>query len=143
MSFLSALTFGLGLGVSGMTSPARVLGFLDFTGKAGWDPTLAAVLGSGVLVTMSSFHFLSASECPVYLDNEQKVCSSIKMGTDPANMKFSWDLVLGSSMFGAGWGMSGLCPGPAITSFGAGIAPFGVFVPSMLAGMVLKYLVKG
>jgi len=141
VSFGSALLFGLGLGYSGMCSTDRVLSFLDFSGAAGWDPTLAAVLGGGVCVTALTFPYFHASGC-TSVCTAQKLDQAIKMGFCPENCKIDWQLIVGSALFGIGWGLFGACPGPALVSFGAGVSASSVFVPSMLAGMMLLEAVK-
>ena len=139
-SFASALAFGLGLGVSGMCSPDRVVGFLDFTNTTvGWDPTLMSVLGAGVTVTFISFHFLHASKTPVVLSSPpSNLGDLIKIGAVKENLVIDWKLVVGSLIFGTGWGLAGFCPGPAIVALGASVTSAGLFVPSMLVGMKIK-----
>lgn len=144
-SFIFGFLFGTGLGISGMCSTDRVLRFLDFAGTEGWDPTLMSVLGGGVAVTFSNFHLLHMNETEILLEcapgDETCVSQKLEMGATKANMKIDWKLLLGSALFGIGWGMVGMCPGPAIVSLGATVVAAGKFVPSMMAGMILKELV--
>lgn len=139
----TSLAFGLGLGVSGMCNPARVIKFLDFSGADGWDPTLASVLGGGVMVTFAAFHFFKYSETPVVLHPKEHLGNALKIGMVPANLVIDWKLLLGSALFGVGWGMAGMCPGPAMVAAGANIPAALKFVPSMFVGMILKELILG
>jgi len=123
--FLVGLLFGIGLILSGMTDPGKVLGFLDVTGL--WDPSLALVMGGAILVGIFAFAiarkrtttFLGAA---LHLPNARHVDRR---------------LVAGGLAFGAGWGLAGFCPGPAIVSLGSGEPKAAVFVLAMLAGMLL------
>ena len=142
-SFLSSLLFGLGLGVSGMCNPDRVTGFLDFSGPNGWDPSLAAVMGGGVVVNFLAFHWFKARNTPVALHKSKTLDSVLNMGTVKCNMLIDWKLLVGSALFGMGWGLAGMCPGPAIVVSGAGAAAALKFVPSMVAGMIAKELLMG
>lgn len=125
--FLSGLLFGLGLTISGMINPAKVIGFLDVAGN--WDPSLALVMASGLAVTVPSFHFILKQERPLF---ESKFFLPGKADIDPR-------LISGAVLFGIGWGLAGLCPGPAlagITSLDSSVLSF---VVAMLAGMLLHY----
>ena len=117
------LVFGLGLIISGMTDPSKVLGFLDLAGL--WDPSLAFVMGSAILVGVFAFAVA------------RKRTTSVLGGAMqlPTAHHIDRRLVLGSLLFGAGWGIAGFCPGPAIVSLGAGEPKAVVFVLAMLAGM--------
>lgn len=117
------LVFGLGLIISGMTDPGKVLGFLDLAGL--WDPSLAFVMGGAILVGVLAFAVA------------RKRSSSVLGGAMqlPTARHIDRRLVLGSLLFGVGWGMAGFCPGPAIVSLGAGEPKAMVFVLAMLAGM--------
>lgn len=139
--FASAVAFGLGLGVSGMCSPDRVVGFLDFSNASlGWDPTLMSVLGAGCTVTFLTFHYFKAAKTPVVLSSNPVVNLDdvLKMGTVKENLVIDWNLVVGSLIFGAGWGLSGMCPGPAMVALGGSVESAGLYVPSMLLGMKIK-----
>jgi uncharacterized membrane protein YedE/YeeE len=113
-SFLSGLVFGLGLLLSGMSDPGKVIGFLDVAGR--WDPSLAFVMGGAILVGF--FAFARARKLPQRRDIDVR-------------------LVGGSVVFGIGWGLVGFCPGPALVDFGAGVDQATVFVIAMVAGMLL------
>ena len=125
--FLSGLLFGLGLTISGMINPAKVIGFLDVTGN--WDPSLALVMASGLAVTVPGFHFILKQKRPLF---EAKFFL-------PGKTDIDLRLVSGAVLFGIGWGLAGLCPGPAlagITSLDSSVLSF---VAAMLAGMLLHY----
>lgn len=122
---LSGLIFGFGLSLSGMLDPARVRGFLDPMGA--WDPSLAFVLGGAVSVAMIGTRLSRRLQQPL-LD------SSFHL---PTGTRIDRPLLLGSALFGVGWGMAGLCPGPAVASLTLGIAPTALFVIAMVAGMRL------
>lgn len=124
-TFLSGGLFGAGLLVSGMTNTRKVQGWLDIFGE--WDPTLAFVLG-GAILPMTLAWWISARRARSLLGSDLPVMK--EAGIDR-------NLVLGSVMFGAGWGLVGLCPGPAIASIGWGGIGGAVFLLAMLAGMIL------
>lgn len=117
--------FGFGLSLSGMLDPARVQGFLDLFGA--WDPSLIFVLGGAVLVAIAGMVLVRRMAHPVLADQFQI----------PTNRRIDRPLVLGSALFGIGWGLGGFCPGPAISAlplgFGAGL----LFVVAMVAGIVV------
>ena len=123
--FVVGLIFGLGLIVSGMTDPGKVQGFLDLAGL--WDPSLAFVLGGAIAVGIFAFALA------------KKRTRSVLGGAMhlPSAKDIDRRLVIGSLVFGAGWGLAGFCPGPAIVSAGAGQPKALVFVLAMLAGMWL------
>jgi uncharacterized protein len=117
--------FGVGLAVSGMINPAKVVGFLDVAG--GWDPTLAFVMGGALLVTIPAFRVILNRPRPVLAD-----------GFDlPTKSTLDARLLGGAALFGVGWGLSGFCPGPAVAALTTGLAPVFAFVAAMMAGMVL------
>ena len=121
--FVIGLIFGMGLIISGMTDPGKVLGFLDVTGL--WDPSLALVMGGAVLVGLFAFT-IARRRTTTLLGRPMQL---------PTARHIDRRLVLGSLAFGAGWGIAGFCPGPAIVSLGAGQAKAFVFVLAMLVGM--------
>ncbi len=123
--FLVGLLFSLGLCLSGMTYPAKVLGFLDLAGA--WDPSLAFVMGGAVAVAFVAFRI--AARRPKALSGESLHMPSVK--TIDAR------LVGGSLLFGVGWGLVGLCPGPAIVDVGFLDGRAALFVACMAAGMAL------
>lgn len=124
-ALLAGLVFGVGLLVSGMANPVKVLGFLDLTGQ--WDPSLAFVMGGAVAV--GSIAFLLARRRTVSL-------IGLEMKLPTAN-HIDRRLVVGSTIFGIGWGIAGFCPGPALVAVGMGEAKAIAFVIAMLLGMVL------
>ena len=93
-----------------------------------------------MLVNFLAFHYFKNSKSPVALNKAKKLEDSLNMGCVPCNMKMDWRLFLGSALFGMGWGMAGMCPGPAIVAAGGGVAAAKTFVPALLAGMVAKEL---
>jgi uncharacterized membrane protein YedE/YeeE len=125
IAFVSGLLFAIGLGISGMTHPAKVLAFLDFTGD--WDPSLALVMGGGVLVNLVFFQLALRRGAPL-------LASSFSL---PSPTRIDAALVGGSALFGVGWGLGGFCPGPAIVSAVTGAAPVVAFVVAMLASMAI------
>jgi uncharacterized membrane protein YedE/YeeE len=128
--FLVGLLFGVGLILAGMTDPSKVLGFLDLAGS--WDPSLAFVMGGGILVGLGAFatakkrtttFFGGAMHLPTSTDIDKR-------------------LIGGGLLFGAGWGLAGFCPGPAIVSLGAGQPKAAVFVVAMLVGMAVFEIIE-
>ena len=125
IALVAGLVFGIGLIVSGMTNPHKVLGFLDLAGA--WDPSLAFVMGGAVLVGVLAFGLAGRRE-------RSLLGLAMRLPTATA---IDRRLVLGSLAFGAGWGLAGYCPGPALASLAAGgIKPW-IFTLAMLAGMAL------
>ena len=124
--------FGFGLALSGMLDPFRVRGFLDVFGA--WDPSLAFVLGGAVAVAMAGMAWIRWMSRPLLADRFHV----------PINSRIDAPLVIGSAIFGLGWGLGGFCPGPALASLSLGLAPTLVFVAFMLAGMVAhdRFLVE-
>lgn len=124
-ALVSGAVFGLGLALSGMLDPARVQGFLDITGA--WDPSLAFVLGGAVGVMFLGLRLIARFKRPAFDDRFHL----------PENRVIDRRLVLGSALFGIGWGIGGFCPGPGIAGLSLGrIEPL-LFVVFMLAGMIL------
>lgn len=122
VALLSGALFGVGLALSRMTDPAVIQGFLDITGA--FDPTLLFVLGGAVGVTVVSFRFVLRRPKPLYAP-EFRV---------PTSHLIDSKLVVGSALFGVGWGLAGFCPGPVLVAFAAGIPAAAAFVPAMLLG---------
>ncbi len=122
-SLLAGLVFGLGLIASGMSNPAKVLGFLDLAG--GWDPSLAFVMAGAIVIGALAF-FAARHRKRSLLGAEMNF---------PRSVQIDRRLLLGSSLFGIGWGLAGFCPGPALVAMGMGEIKALVFVISMLAGM--------
>tara|TARA_R110002049_G_scaffold48080_4_gene138786 strand:- start:436 stop:852 length:417 start_codon:yes stop_codon:yes gene_type:complete len=128
--FLVGLIFGLGLILSGMTDPSKVLGFLDLFGA--WDPSLALVMGGAIAV--GAFAFALAR------DRTQSVLGGAMHL--PRATQIDKRLVVGALIFGAGWGLAGFCPGPALVASASGEIKAAIFVVAMLAGMGLYALVE-
>ena len=128
IEFLVGLLFGLGLILSGMTDPGKVLGFLDLTGA--WDPSLALVMGGAVAVGLVAFRLARRRERNLLGGDLQL----------PPRRTLTPRLVWGSLVFGAGWGLAGYCPGPALVSIASGQSQGLVFVVAMLAGLLLYRL---
>ena len=119
----TGLIFGLGLILSGMTDPSKVIGFLDLTGQ--WDPSLAFVMDGAILVGLVAFQFAKGREKSLLGDLMRL----------PTARQVDFRLVLGSLAFGIGWGLAGYCPGPALVAVAqGGIQPL-IFMAAMLAGM--------
>ena len=125
MALLAGLVFGLGLIMSGMTDPSKVIGFLDLAGQ--WDPSLAFVMGGAILVGVIAFRF-AATRSQAILGGSMRL---------PTARQIDRRLILGGLAFGVGWGLAGYCPGPALASLATGgIKPL-IFTVAMLAGMVI------
>ena len=122
--FVVGLLFGLGLMLSGMTDPGKVIGFLDLFGT--WDPSLALVMGGAIMVGFFAFT-VAKKRTSTFLGGAMRM---------PTNMDMDKKLVIGSLLFGAGWGLAGFCPGPALVSMADGQPKALVFVLAMLVGMV-------
>ena len=128
---LVGLVFGLGLILGGMTNPAKVIGFLDLAGA--WDPSLGLVMGGAMVVAAAAFKVAKRRARSV-------LGATLQI---PQSRVIDKRLILGSLAFGAGWGLAGFCPGPALVSVASGAAEALVFVAAMLAGMALfEYLLR-
>lgn len=129
MRIFSALVvgvlFGLGLTISGMINPAKIIGFLDVAGK--WDPSLLVVMASALAVSFIGYRVVLAREKPLYEPSFQL----------PTKTAIDRPLLAGSAIFGAGWGLSGLCPGPAISATMLFSPSVYAFLAAMVAGMLL------
>ncbi len=122
-SLFAGLVFGLGLIVSGMANPEKVLGFLDIAGA--WDPSLAFVMGGAIMVGVVAFA-VARKRTLSFLGFHMKM---------PTSNHIDKRLILGGLMFGIGWGIAGFCPGPGLVALGAGEIKAAVFVAAMVAGM--------
>ena len=131
VALVSGTIFGAGLALGGMTDPARVRGFLDLFGD--WDPTLAFVMGGAVLVMAVAWFIQRRMQRPL-------LATSFSL---PDRSDLTPRLIGGSALFGVGWGIAGLCPGPGFASLAIAPASAAIFVAAMLAGMVLVRLVEG
>lgn len=130
ISFLVGFVFAIGLGVSGMTQPQKVVAFLDIFG--GWNPALAFVMIGAIFLHAALYPLITRRSSPI-LDDQFHL---------PKKSDLSPSLLLGATLFGLGWGIGGFCPGPAITSLASGNSESLIFVTSMVAGMFLFKLTK-
>jgi len=129
-AFVVGLLFGLGLIISGMTDPSKVIGFLDLAGA--WDPSLAFVMGGAILVGAGAFTIAKKRQRSL-LGAPMQLSSATELDKG---------LLIGSLVFGIGWGLSGFCPGPAVVSAAAGQPKAWIFVVSMLVGMALYNMIE-
>lgn len=130
ISLLTGLVFGIGLIVSGMTDPSKVLGFLDLAGP--WDPSLALVMGGAIAVGALAFR-LARGRTRSLLGDPMRL---------PAAIQLDRRLLVGALAFGAGWGLAGFCPGPALASLATGGAKPAIFTAAMVTGMILFELLE-
>jgi len=130
MALITGLVFGIGLIVAGMTNPAKVLGFLDLAGR--WDPSLALVMAGAILVALPAFR-VAARRRQSLLGEPMRL---------PTATRIDRQLVLGSLAFGAGWGLAGFCPGPALASLTTGAVQPLIFCAAMLVGMGIFELIE-
>lgn len=121
----SGALFGIGLGMSGMTRPARIIGFLDVTGS--WDPSLVLVMVGAIAVYLPAYWIITRRKHPIM---------DVRFWL-PTRTEIDTRLIIGASIFGIGWGIGGICPGPAIAAVGTGYAPYIVFAPAMALGMIV------
>jgi uncharacterized membrane protein YedE/YeeE len=125
-AFLGGLAFGVGLAIAGMTQPAKIVGFFDFFGS--WDPSLGFVMGGALLVYTPVYRWAVRTwQHPVWAPKFSL----------PTRNDIDGRLIVGSAIFGIGWGLGGYCPGPAFTSVGAGSPEALIFGGAMLAGVGL------
>jgi uncharacterized membrane protein YedE/YeeE len=130
IALAAGLVFGLGLIVSGMTDPAKVIGFLDLAGA--WDPSLGFVMGGAILVGLAAFRFAAGRDKSLLGD-------AMRL---PTATHIDRRLLLGGVAFGAGWGLAGYCPGPALASLAGGGGKPLIFIAAMVAGMVIFALLE-
>ncbi|WOI58154.1 DUF6691 family protein [Palleronia sp. LCG004] len=123
LGFLSGLVFGLGLVVSGMSDPAKVLNFLDLAGP--WDPSLAFVMAGATITAFIGYRIVWRRPAPAFEPRFEI----------PGRVRIDTPLILGASLFGIGWGIGGFCPGPAWTALPLLAPGTLVFLPAMLAGL--------
>jgi uncharacterized protein len=128
MDFIGGLVFGVGLILSGMTDPGKVIGFLDLAGE--WDPSLALVMAGAIGVGFFAFR-IARGRGTTLLGGPMKL---------PGSEIIDWRLLTGSAVFGVGWGLAGFCPGPAVVATGAGYWQALLFTLAMLAGMAVHEL---
>jgi hypothetical protein len=123
-SMAAGLLFGIGLALSQMIDPDKVLNFLDITGN--WDPSLAFVIAGALSVTLITFRIIPQRTSPLFDDKFRL----------PTRTDIDKPLVIGASLFGIGWGMAGYCPGPAVATLGLNGVDIIIFVFSMIVGFV-------
>lgn len=124
ISYIAGLFFGLGISMSGMANPAKVLNFFDLAGS--WDPSLAFVMGGAVIVTFFGYRWAMAQSKPLF---------EMQFGL-PTRRDIDVKLVGGSAIFGIGWGLAGFCPGGALPVLGTGNTTVVLFVIALIAGML-------
>ncbi len=125
VSYLCGLVFGAGLVIGGMTQPAKVVGFLDIAGN--WDPSLAMVMIGAIAAYAVAYRLITRLPAPAFAESF----------AIPQRSDIDAKLVGGAALFGIGWGLSGFCPGPAVTSLAAGSLAAPVFVVAMVTGMLI------
>lgn len=126
LSFITGVVFAAGLIIGGMTQPSKVIGFLDVAGD--WDPSLALVMGAAIAVFSPLYHLVR---------RRGKVAFSQVIWLPPPNRPVDLRLLVGSALFGVGWGLGGYCPGPGLVALGSMGAEAVVFVAAMALGMFL------
>jgi len=129
--FFAGVLFAVGLVISGMTQPSKVVGFLDIFGN--WDPSLALVMGGAVAVHALAYRWIKGRSSPLLAPTFQI----------PTKTDIDTKLILGSALFGVGWGLGGYCPGPAISSSVVGDPRTLIFILSMIGTMVIYSIVTG
>ncbi|MCW2255537.1 putative membrane protein YedE/YeeE [Providencia alcalifaciens] len=129
-ALISGLLFGIGLILAGMSNPSKILGFLDITGR--WDPSLLITMAMAMGVSAIAFKLIKKHQVSV-LNCRMQI---------PINQKIDQPLIIGSILFGIGWGLAGICPGPALLLTGMGITQGVLFTLAMIAGMSIFQIVK-
>jgi uncharacterized membrane protein YedE/YeeE len=129
-SFLSGLVFAFGLGLSGMTQPQKVVGFLDLFGD--WDPSLAFVMIGAIGLHALLFPLITKRDSPILVEQFHL----------PDRTDLEPSLLIGAALFGMGWGIGGFCPGPGLTSLASGNGESFIFVGSMIGGMLVFHFSK-
>ncbi|WP_456294582.1 YeeE/YedE family protein [Vibrio sp. AK197] len=128
-ALLCGVLFGVGLVISGMANPAKVIGFLDVAGQ--WDPSLMFVMGGALLVFMPGYFFIIKPRVKPL--NGDEFCLTTKQTVD-------WRLITGAAVFGLGWGIAGICPGPVVASLGLGNLGAWLFFVCLMLGLALPNL---
>ncbi|MEH6831650.1 MAG: DUF6691 family protein [Sulfitobacter sp.] len=123
-SYLCGLIFGVGIAISGMANPAKVLNFFDIAGT--WDPSLAFVMGGALIVTFIGYRFVLKRPAPTFAETFQL----------PTRSDLDLPLIGGSAVFGVGWGIAGFCPGGALPALGTGRSEVFIFVAALLVGII-------
>lgn len=124
LTYLTGLIFGLGIAVSGMINPAKVINFFDFFGN--WDPSLAFVMGGALAVTFVGYRLAMRRPAPLLADRFQL----------PVNQRIDARLLGGAAIFGIGWGIAGFCPGAALPALGTGHGEVFIFVAALISGIM-------
>ena len=130
-SWATGLVFGVGIAISGMMNPAKVLNFFDIAGT--WDPSLAFVMGGALIVTFAGYRLVWRRRRPLFEGRFQVPTSTV----------IDARLVGGSALFGIGWGIAGFCPGAALPALGTGRWEVALFLVAVVAGLALARLLKG
>ena len=130
-SWATGLVFGVGIAISGMMNPAKVLNFFDIAGT--WDPSLAFVMGGALIVTFAGYRLVWRRRRPLFEGRFQVPTSTV----------IDARLVSGSALFGIGWGIAGFCPGAALPALGTGRWEVALFLVAVVAGLALARLLKG
>jgi uncharacterized membrane protein YedE/YeeE len=130
ISYLIGLVFGVGISISGMANPAKVLNFFDVAGS--WDPSLAFVMGGALIVTAVGYRFVLRRPAPMLATGFQL----------PTRRDLDLPLISGSAVFGIGWGIAGFCPGGALPALGTGRSEVLLFVAALLAGIIVAKALK-
>jgi uncharacterized membrane protein YedE/YeeE len=129
-TYLIGLVFGIGISISGMANPAKVLNFFDIAGT--WDPSLAFVMGGALIVTFIGYRLVLKQPSPMMSGAFQL----------PTRRDLDLPLIGGSAVFGVGWGIAGFCPGGALPTLGTGRTEVFIFVGALLAGIVVAKILK-
>lgn len=130
IGFISGIIFGLGLVLSGMSNPAKVLNFLDLFGA--FDPSLLFVMGGAIMVVFIGYRFVLKRGKPLFSESFQI----------PTRKDIDKNLLIGAALFGVGWGIGGFCPGPALSAVFMGSEGIIYFLPAMLLGLIVSKLLK-
>ncbi len=130
VSYLLGLVFGIGISLSGMANPAKVLNFFDIAGS--WDPSLVFVMGGAVIVTFIGYRFVLKRPAPLLATGFQM----------PTRRDLDLGLIGGSAVFGIGWGIAGFCPGGALPALGTGQKEVFIFVVALLAGILVAKVLQ-
>lgn len=129
MAFLIGLIFGFGILISGMANPAKVLNFFDVAGT--WDPSLMFVMGGALVTTFLGYRLVLARERPM-------LSTAFQL---PVASRIDLKLIIGSAVFGIGWGLAGFCPGAALPALGTGRQEVMIFVASLIVGLIVTRLI--
>lgn len=129
-TYLIGLIFGVGISISGMANPAKVLNFFDVAGT--WDPSLAFVMGGALIVTFIGYRYVLWRPAPIFSGGFQL----------PSRRDLDLPLIAGSAVFGVGWGISGFCPGGALPALGTGQSEVLIFVAALLGGILAAKLLQ-